>query len=89
MKILPTNMSSFVSRMYDSQVKIFFLVAFFLHAHVQMKKQFLFLFFFLKLAFNLLLITYWSIMFLKSNYSSDSFKNLFPSDMPFDLLYYL
>lgn len=53
-----------------------------------MKKQF-FSFFFLKLAFNLLLITYWSIMFLKSNYSSGGFKNLFPSGMPLDLLFYL
>ena len=61
MKILPTNMSSFVSRMYDSQVKIFFLVAFFLHAHVQMKKQFHFLFFFFKASFQL--ATYYILVY--------------------------
>lgn len=46
-------------------------------------------FLFSRLAFNLLFITYWCVMFLKYNYSSGHFKNLFPSGMPFDMLIYL
>lgn len=60
MKILPTNISSFVSRVYDNQMKIFFFVAFFLHAHVHMKKQF-FSFFFFKASFQL--ATYYILVY--------------------------
>lgn len=37
--VLPTNTSSFVGRVCECQVKIFFFIMFLLHAHIHMQKH--------------------------------------------------